>query len=57
MLNVPGRSQTGLFSLWSRVVTVLLALAVPVMAQETGGEANLKLPPLDQAHFLGSIFP
>ncbi len=33
---------------------VLLALAIPMMAQEhAGGEANLKLPRLDSATFLG----
>jgi K(+)-stimulated pyrophosphate-energized sodium pump len=42
-----------------RIVLTLLTLAIlaaPLMAQEqAGGEANLKLPDLDQATFLGGI--
>src|SRR5580693_1203700 len=42
-----------------RVLLTLLTLAIlaaPLMAQEqSGGEANLKLPDLDQATFLGGI--
>ncbi len=50
---------TGRCALVLRVVLTLLtlaALAAPLMAQEqAGGEANLKLPDLDQASFLGGI--
>src|SRR3982750_3016794 len=38
------------------MLLALLALGLPVMAQEGGaGEANLKLPDLHQATFLGGI--
>jgi K(+)-stimulated pyrophosphate-energized sodium pump len=33
----------------------LIALSTPLMAQEAGGEANLKLPDLGMAQFLGGI--
>ncbi len=50
---------TGRCALVLRVVLTLLtlaALAAPLMAQEqAGGEANLKLPDLNQASFLGGI--
>jgi K(+)-stimulated pyrophosphate-energized sodium pump len=50
---------TGRCALVLRVLLTLLTLAVlaaPLMAQEqAGGEANLKLPDLDQATFLGGI--
>ena len=50
---------TGRCALVLRVLLTLLtlaALAAPLMAQEqAGGEANLKLPDLDQASFLGGI--
>jgi K(+)-stimulated pyrophosphate-energized sodium pump len=50
---------TGRCALVLRVLLTLLTLAVlaaPLMAQEqAGGEANLKLPNLDQATFLGGI--
>jgi K(+)-stimulated pyrophosphate-energized sodium pump len=38
-------------------VVALVALGAPLMAQEAGGEANLKLPPLDlpEVTFLGGI--
>jgi K(+)-stimulated pyrophosphate-energized sodium pump len=36
-------------------VVALVALGAPLMAQEAGGEANLKLPPLDKDFFLGGI--
>ena len=42
----------------SRFLLALLAFIVfcaPVFAQEGGGEANLKLPDLGQASFLGGI--
>jgi K(+)-stimulated pyrophosphate-energized sodium pump len=36
---------------------MLAALCCPLMAQETGGgEANLKLPDLNSATFLGGVF-
>src|SRR5580692_7258515 len=50
---------TGRAALVMRVLLTLLTLAIlaaPLMAQEqAGGEANLKLPDLDQATFLGGI--
>jgi K(+)-stimulated pyrophosphate-energized sodium pump len=50
---------TGRCALVLRILLTLLtlaALAAPLMAQEqAGGEANLKLPDLDQASFLGGI--
>jgi K(+)-stimulated pyrophosphate-energized sodium pump len=50
---------TGRAALVVRVLLTLLTLAIlaaPLMAQEqAGGEANLKLPDLDQATFLGGI--
>jgi K(+)-stimulated pyrophosphate-energized sodium pump len=50
---------TGRCALVLRVLLTLLTLAVlaaPLMAQEqAGGEANLKLPDLDSASFLGGI--
>ncbi len=50
---------TGRCALVMRVLLTLLTLAVlaaPLMAQEqAGGEANLKLPDLDSASFLGGI--
>jgi K(+)-stimulated pyrophosphate-energized sodium pump len=50
---------TGRCALVLRVLLTLLmlaALAAPLMAQEqAGGEANLKLPDLDRASFLGGI--
>src|SRR5215471_1949328 len=50
---------TGRCALVLRVLLTLLTLAVlaaPLMAQEqAGGEANLKLPDLNQASFLGGI--
>src|SRR5215472_7567919 len=50
---------TGRCALVLRVLLTLLTLAVlaaPLLAQEqAGGEANLKLPDLDQASFLGGI--
>ena len=36
-------------------VVFLVALGAPLMAQEAGGEANLKLPRLDSVTFLGGI--
>src|SRR6516165_1872721 len=46
-------------SLWRVLFSLLvvLALAAPLMAQpqEAGGEANLKLPDLHSASFLGGI--
>ena len=36
-------------------VVALVALGAPLMAQEAGGEANLKLPALDTVTFLGGI--
>ena len=36
-------------------VVALVALGAPLMAQEAGGEANLKLPRLDSVTFLGGI--
>src|SRR6516225_4872145 len=36
-------------------VVCLVALGAPLMAQEAGGEANLKLPRLDSVSFLGGI--
>jgi K(+)-stimulated pyrophosphate-energized sodium pump len=51
--------STGRFALVVRVLLTLLTLAIlaaPLMAQEqAGGEANLKLPNLDDATFLGGI--
>jgi K(+)-stimulated pyrophosphate-energized sodium pump len=38
-----------------RVLLTLLALGLPLMAQQDGGEANLKLPDLNSASFLGGI--
>jgi K(+)-stimulated pyrophosphate-energized sodium pump len=50
---------TGRAALAVRILLTLLTLAIlaaPLMAQEqAGGEANLKLPNLDQATFLGGI--
>ncbi len=37
------------------VVAALVALGAPLMAQEAGGEANLKLPDLGTVTFLGGI--
>src|SRR5215831_11023001 len=39
----------------ARVLLFLAALATPLLAQETTGEANLKLPRLDSVSFLGSM--
>jgi len=39
----------------ARVLLFLAALATPLLAQETTGEANLKLPRLDSVSFLGGI--
>ncbi len=57
-LSGAGRS-TGRGALVLRALLILLTLAIlaaPLLAQEqAGGEANLKLPDLDQASFLGGI--
>src|SRR5258708_31680005 len=37
------------------IVVALVALGAPLMAQEAGGEANLKLPDLGTVTFLGGI--
>src|SRR5262245_54943024 len=39
----------------ARVLLFLAAQATPLLAQETTGEANLKLPRLDSVNFLGGI--
>src|SRR5512133_914987 len=38
-----------------QALLILIALCSPLLAQEAGGEANLKLPDLSSATFLGGI--
>ncbi len=58
LLSGAGRFTGRCALVWRVALTLLTlaALAAPLMAQEQGGgEANLKLPNLDQASFLGGI--
>src|SRR5215475_8743007 len=39
----------------ARLLFFLMALCVPLLAQEPSGEASLKLPPLDSVTFLNGV--